>query len=524
MPEPTRTRVPVKVEAAGDTHIGGRSHNEDAILLRPDLNLYLVADGAGGQNAGNVAASLAITTIAHFFERTRSAASKLPARDGLGLPTAARRLSAAVQEANEEILEISKHSDRHKGMGTTVVGALLDVGNRAVHVAHVGDSRCYRLREGRLELLTHDHSLINDVLELRPNISDDRVKKLPQNVITRALGMMDNLRVSIRSHELAHGDRYLLCSDGLTDVVHEQQLKEALELDIHCDEQVALLINMALEASSDDNVAVVVIDCSLPGASGKSSTRPIKTSRKKSSRPNMRRIESEPPPVMRRDTVPEIVLYEESADADRESSPLVHVVPRESTTPEMISAVTDVMREDPPRRTSSSPGSHRDTRDWAESEGEGRYAVIDESARRASRPSAKNPTPAAGIVDRAQRGALPSSRKPRAYSAPRIHKHREESRTVRTGDTRRPADSESPSVPPSAPGTNPGLTASGPQPPPLPHRAQAAKEVPPMRGKLDTTDFTGDDNIVCHACGSVIAADAQVCQYCGAMTGFVIGD
>src|SRR5690606_22128725 len=68
MAEPTRTRVPVRVEAAGDTHIGGRSHNEDAILLRPDLNLYLVADGAGGQNAGNVAASLAISTIAHFFE------------------------------------------------------------------------------------------------------------------------------------------------------------------------------------------------------------------------------------------------------------------------------------------------------------------------------------------------------------------------------------------------------------------------------------------------------------------------
>src|SRR5690606_22621391 len=132
---------------------------------------------------------------------------------------------------------------------------------------------------------------INDVLELRPNISDERVKKLPQNVITRALGMMDNLRVSIRSFELAHGDCYLLCSDGLTDVVHEQQIKELLSLDIDCDQQVALLINMALEAGSDDNIAVVVVDCSLPSGGAQATTRPIKTSRKKPSRGKMSRVE-----------------------------------------------------------------------------------------------------------------------------------------------------------------------------------------------------------------------------------------
>ncbi|MCA9617876.1 MAG: protein phosphatase 2C domain-containing protein, partial [Myxococcales bacterium] len=85
MAEPTRAQSPVAVEAAGDTHIGGRPHNEDAILLRPDLSLFVVADGAGGKNAGNVASSLAVTTIAHFFEQTEARAADLPLRDGLGL-------------------------------------------------------------------------------------------------------------------------------------------------------------------------------------------------------------------------------------------------------------------------------------------------------------------------------------------------------------------------------------------------------------------------------------------------------
>src|SRR5690606_22983778 len=143
------------------THIGGRTHNEDAILLRPDLNLYVVADGAGGQNAGNVAASLATTSLAHFFEQIQPSLEEQPEHDRLGLYHAARRLSIAVQEANREILEIAKPSDRHHGMGTTVVAALFVSAYRRVHVAQVGDSRFYRLRDGRLELLTHDHSLAN---------------------------------------------------------------------------------------------------------------------------------------------------------------------------------------------------------------------------------------------------------------------------------------------------------------------------------------------------------------------------
>jgi protein phosphatase len=339
-----RSRVPVKLEAAGDTHIGGRTHNEDSILLRPDLNLFLLADGAGGQNAGNVASSLAITTIAHFFEQTMGSAGNKPHLDGLGLYTAARRLSAAVQEANKEILAIAKSSDKHRGMGTTIVAALFELEHRIMHLAYVGDSRCYRLREGRLEQLTHDHSLINDVLELRPNISDERVKKLPQNVITRALGMMENLRVSVRTHDVAHGDRYLLCSDGLSDIVDDSQIHESLALDIGCDEQVELLTSMALEAGTRDNVASIIVDCALPHASQrpKASTKPIK----KKSRPKLPRIDlssAESSAGITEESVPEIVLYDRPES--RDSSPLIHVVPAASR-PNVVEALQGVIVEE----------------------------------------------------------------------------------------------------------------------------------------------------------------------------------
>lgn len=339
-----RSRVPVKLEAAGDTHIGGRTHNEDAILLRPDLNLFLVADGAGGQNAGNVAASLAITTIAHFFEQTHQSADALPAIDGLGLRTAARRLSAAVQDANVEILEIAKSSDKHKGMGTTIVAALFEHDHRLMHIAYVGDSRCYRLRADRLEQLTHDHSFINDVLELRPNIADERVKKLPKNVITRALGMMENLRVSVRTYEVAHGDKYLLCSDGISDNVEDNQISESLALDIGCDEQVALLISMALEAGTTDNVAAVIVDCALPHASRRpsTSTRPVKKkSRPKLPRVDLRSVEANT--ELTEESVPEIVLYDRPES--RDSSPLIHVVPAASP-PEVVTQLQTVMEEE----------------------------------------------------------------------------------------------------------------------------------------------------------------------------------
>src|SRR3984885_10611494 len=154
--------------AAGATDIGQREHNEDHVLLRPELGLFLLADGAGGHNAGNVASALATTTVANIFETTAKSLGERPEVDQFGLYTMARRLSAAIHRANIEIVDIAKKAKKYHGMGSTIVALAFSPEGDMIHVAHVGDSRCYRMRAGVLERLTMDHSLVNDVLEMHP--------------------------------------------------------------------------------------------------------------------------------------------------------------------------------------------------------------------------------------------------------------------------------------------------------------------------------------------------------------------
>jgi len=524
--EPVRT--PVKIEAAGDTHIGGRTHNEDSILMRADLNLYLVADGAGGQNAGNVASSLAVTSIAHFFEQTDKTADERPALDGLGLPTAARRLSAAVHEANAEILDIAKGSDKHRGMGTTVVAALVDAHHRALHIAYVGDSRCYRVRGGGVELLTFDHSLINDVLELRPNIDDERVKKLPQNVITRALGMSDNLRVSMRSHQLLHGDRYVLCSDGLSDVVSDAQIAQALRRSASCSEHVATLVGLAVDAGASDNVAVVLIKCSLPAAT---SNRPPRRAKRKRS-PNLQ-------PKTQSEDAPEIVLYDR-VPLDPESDPSVHVVPLVGSADAVVDAVQDVMARDD--RTKPKATAPRDPA----------------SQRQTSSPPLETSVdkPDVELIDMPAPSPSASGAPAVGLSAPRVDKpdvgrHANEPRSGHTQQppsTTRPLIHDSPTLvhPMRKPAIPPPSWGLSPGPPPGPPSSRASPlsrepdsdsqgpgtlpgvpvdniKPPAMREPFSTSEFTGgDDSVACHACGSVISERAEICMYCGATTGFVL--
>src|ERR1700679_2780574 len=181
----TRVLAPV---AAGGTDIGPREHNEDHVLLRPELGLFLLADGAGGHNAGNVASALATTTVANIFETTAKSLGQKAEVDSFGLWTMARRLSAAIHRANVEIVDIAKKSKKYQGMGSTIVALAFSPEGDILHVAHVGDSRCYRVRAGVLEQLTMDHSLVVDVLETHPDADDGLIAKMPEHVITRALG------------------------------------------------------------------------------------------------------------------------------------------------------------------------------------------------------------------------------------------------------------------------------------------------------------------------------------------------
>src|SRR5450432_1944277 len=135
------TELPFTLVSSGRTDVGQRrEHNEDAALLRPDLNLYLLADGAGGHQAGEVASALAITSIANFFEATERANREKTEIDQFGLWRGERRLGAAVKKANRDIIEIATASHRHRGMGTTIVALSVSPQSGTLHVAHVGDS------------------------------------------------------------------------------------------------------------------------------------------------------------------------------------------------------------------------------------------------------------------------------------------------------------------------------------------------------------------------------------------------
>ena len=261
MEKASREEEGILLEAAGTTELGQRRHNEDFVLIREDLGLYLVADGAGGHKAGDVASALAARSISNYVGATVRATHEKPEFDQFGLATGARRLAAAIHKANHDILEISRSHRRHRGMGTTVVACCFSPRSALMHVAHVGDSRCYRLRGEHLELLTQDHSLLTDVLEERPDLDDAVLANLPKHVVTRALGMKEGLRVSVRSYPVATGDRFMLCSDGLSVPVSASDIAETLAIDKPPGAIVQHLLNLANDAGGRDNIAILVLDC-----------------------------------------------------------------------------------------------------------------------------------------------------------------------------------------------------------------------------------------------------------------------
>ncbi|HPB98810.1 MAG TPA: protein phosphatase 2C domain-containing protein, partial [Polyangiaceae bacterium] len=252
---------PLRVSSAGASDVGRRrKHNEDVILVREDLSLWSVTDGAGGHNAGEVAAALAARSISNYMGATVRKAWDQPIYDPFGIPNGGRRLAAAIRKANKDVLEVARHQNKYQNMVCTAVAAALCHRSMLMHVAHVGDSRCYRLRSCQLEQLTLDHSLLIEVLEREPDLDNTIVARMPRNVVTRALGIEDNVRVTFRSFPMLPGDRYLLCSDGLSGMVDHPTIEAALTEPSSPKEAVDRLIALANENGGKDNISVIVID------------------------------------------------------------------------------------------------------------------------------------------------------------------------------------------------------------------------------------------------------------------------
>ena len=247
--------------ASGHTDVGlMREANEDAFLILARHNLFVVADGMGGHEAGDVASRLAVQSIAEFFESTATEDGTWPFSFDPHLSFEENRLVTGVKVANRRIFETSmRHREMH-GMGTTVVGALYSPSRQRLYVAHVGDSRAYRIRDGEIVQLTRDHSLVNEHLMMSPELSEEDADFPPRNVITRALGMNDSVTVDLVHDEPRPGDRYVLCSDGLSGMIPDAAIRHIVEEAGDDVEKASRdLVDAANSAGGEDNITVVVV-------------------------------------------------------------------------------------------------------------------------------------------------------------------------------------------------------------------------------------------------------------------------
>jgi serine/threonine protein phosphatase PrpC len=245
-------------EIVGETDVGRvRTHNEDSIGWDERLGLALLADGMGGHNAGEVASRTAVDRIQAELKRSLALwGDDVHQEDAL--PSLASLVRTTVAKANDEIYEASVAHPEYAGMGTTVVVAVF--AGHSVTVCHVGDSRLYRLRRNSLERLTEDHSLVQTLVRAgRLTEEEARVSEY-RNVITRALGAAPEVEADIQQHPTEAGDVYLLCSDGLSNLVSEQQIQQTLRGSGQDTVGVArTLIRLANERGGPDNISVVLV-------------------------------------------------------------------------------------------------------------------------------------------------------------------------------------------------------------------------------------------------------------------------
>ena len=223
--------------AHAETDVGRvRERNEDSHLLLPEHALYVVADGMGGHSSGDVASQTSISAIKSFFEdddliaALRKEYREVRRQDNGEAPFGAfeeYQLYRALESANSSIFNTARRFPKYKDMGTTIVSTLF--ARRKVYVGFVGDSRLYRIRDGRIAQLTEDHSLANEYIKMKILRKEDLHLFPYKNVIVRALGLADTAKIDTFGRNCRGGDIYLLCSDGLTDLVSDAEILQIVD-------------------------------------------------------------------------------------------------------------------------------------------------------------------------------------------------------------------------------------------------------------------------------------------------------
>ena len=248
----------MSVKACGLSDVGqSRSHNEDCFAIDADHGLFLVADGMGGHGHGEVASQLAVEAIrnAMLENDARPAGGNSPSAEGIR-PHAAR-LAAAFREAHNTVVHAMREDSTLLGMGTTAVGCAIH--DEIAAFAHVGDSRAYRLRDDDLELVTEDHTWVNEQV-MAGDLSADQARSHPlKSVVTRAIGGDREIAVDVREIEVRDGDVYLLCSDGLNTMLSDRDIHDHLAADGTLEEMCHRLVDAANERGGLDNITVLVM-------------------------------------------------------------------------------------------------------------------------------------------------------------------------------------------------------------------------------------------------------------------------
>jgi PPM family protein phosphatase len=224
-----------------------RPSNEDAYGFSIEAGVYVVCDGMGGAAAGEVASTIAVDEVLRLL--THRGEEK-----GIELPQAAEN---AICEANEAIFSRAQRNHRLSGMGTTLVA--LATQDRRVWVLNIGDSRCYRLRQGVLEQLSRDHSLVDEQVRLGRMTAREALHSPLKNVITRALGTQSQVTPDVFEFEAENGDVFLLCSDGLTRELPDRVIQELLSSDLSLEDQAARLVEAAKKAGGHDNITCLLV-------------------------------------------------------------------------------------------------------------------------------------------------------------------------------------------------------------------------------------------------------------------------
>jgi protein phosphatase len=235
-----------------------RNHNEDNLLLLPEERVFVVADGMGGHSSGEIASKIAVDEVGEFFRMTSQDQDiTWPYKMDKQKNYDENRLAVAVKLANQRIFEKASADTKFKGMGTTIVTVYFAKDNEVV-IGHVGDSRVYFFRDGTLRQITEDHSLLNDYLKAK-KLTPEEIENFPhKNVIVRALGMKDNVVVDVNRVEPRPGDIFLLCSDGLSGMVTDEQIQTVLQNTKDLDKACAQLIDSANANGGNDNVTAVL--------------------------------------------------------------------------------------------------------------------------------------------------------------------------------------------------------------------------------------------------------------------------